>query len=222
MPSGAPRRGRPTAGLGVEGGREALIRQERWIDPPGQVTEVVERVRPYRAAAPPPSRARAQGRGRSSSPRAAVSPGARPAAAARHRGCPAPASSLASSCAATIRRRDSRRSSISRTFRRTSPACAAMSRTSFAFVGFIGSAAVSATVSAPRRSPWCRTSNASSPSKVGSSSPRTATLAAAGASRGQEVSARSSFPMRSQTLAVRAPVASARSWAIRGRTSSVE
>ena len=70
-----------------------------------------------------------------------------------------------SSCAATIRRRDSRRSSISRTFRRTSPACAAMSRTSFAFVGFIGSAAVSATVSAPRRSPWCRTSNASSSSK---------------------------------------------------------
>ena len=45
-----------------------------------------------------------------------------------------------SSCAATIRRRESRRSSISRTLRSTSPACAAMSRMSFAFVGFIGSA----------------------------------------------------------------------------------
>ena len=44
-----------------------------------------------------------------------------------------------SSCAATIRRRDARSSSISRTLRSTSPAWAARSRTSRSFDGFIGS-----------------------------------------------------------------------------------
>ena len=44
-----------------------------------------------------------------------------------------------SSCAATIRRRDSLRSLINRTLRSTRPACDATSRTSCSFAGFIGS-----------------------------------------------------------------------------------
>ncbi len=58
-----------------------------------------------------------------------------------------------SSCAATSRCRDARRSSIRRTFRSTSPAWDARSRTSFSFVGSIGSLAGISTVSAPSSSP---------------------------------------------------------------------
>src|SRR2546426_753446 len=78
-----------------------------------------------------------------------------------------------SSCAATILRRDSLRSSIRRTFRSTSPACDARSLISLARAGFMGSFSGMTTDNAPSSSPWWRTSTAvSSSGKVGSASPR--------------------------------------------------
>ena len=76
-----------------------------------------------------------------------------------------------SSCALTSRCRDARSSSISRTFRSTRPACEARSRTSRSFDGLIGSFAGIETDSAPRSSPWSRTSTDESADSCGISSP---------------------------------------------------
>ncbi len=83
------------AGLRVESRREAFVREEGWIDPAGQVAEVVERgrrialqVRHHLVGA---SRIAVDHR----VCQIAASPGERPAAAAHHRGCPAPTSSHA-------------------------------------------------------------------------------------------------------------------------------
>ena len=71
------------------------------------------------------------------------------------------------SCAATSRRRESRSSSMSRTFRSTRPAWAARSLTKRSFAVFIGSFAGMVTESAPRSDPWWRTSTARSRRELG-------------------------------------------------------
>lgn len=151
-------------GLGLERGREACVREDRRVDAPGQVAEVLQGV------------------------------GGVPLELKRS-------------------------SSISRTFRRTSPACEATSCTSFRFAGSIGSSTGMARVIAPRGSPWWRTAIAS---PMGSSCPVTRTLATEGASGGCETDGTSRSPIRSHIRTSLAPVLSPTRRAIRGRTSSTE
>jgi hypothetical protein len=135
------------------------------------------------------------------------------------------------SCAATMRRRDARSSSISRTLRSTSPACEATSRSRRSFAGSIGSLAGIVTDSAPRSSPRCRTSTADCPgandAAPGDSphSPAAAVELSAGEAPspdGHDAATRRSPPRTSHTRAEEAPVPAARIRAISGRTASVE
>ena len=159
--------------LRLEGRGETLVREQRRIDPAGEISEVLERVvrlafasasiaaalRGVRFATSRSDETELHGQRDQLLLRTVVDvalelPGAR------------------SSCAATIRRRDSRSSSISRTFRSTRPCLRSEVADELSFVGFIGSfGAHRSTVIAPRSSPWWRTSTAASSPRSEASSP---------------------------------------------------
>ena len=147
-----------------ERGREPSVGEQRRVDAAREVAQVLEGRRGLRPAARRASRWLSLGRVASRFAR-------RPSCTLSATSCCCTPSWMlrsslrrSSSCAATRRCRDARRSSISRTLRSTSPAWVARSRTSASFAAFIGSSGAGSSVIAPSRSPWCRTSSAYSPS----------------------------------------------------------
>ena len=114
--------------------------------PAGEVAEILDRLSPSRSGDPRASPSSSRCPGRRALRRGAASPTARPAAAARRRAgsvraCDAPRPARAPAVDATrgaVRCGPSAARS-SATFRITSPACAARSRTSFSSVGVIDS-----------------------------------------------------------------------------------
>ena len=133
---------------------ETLVGEQRRVDPPREVAKVLEG---FGRLLPSPRSSMATALSGSCSTRRS----AKPIFTVRATSCCCAPSWMfrsirrrSSSCALTILRRDSRSSSMSRTFRSTSPVCDARSRTMRSFTGFIGSLGRISSVSAPRSSPW--------------------------------------------------------------------
>jgi hypothetical protein len=215
-------------GLRIERGNQPLIGEQRRIDPPGEVAKLLERAAQSvcRVAAIDfafsPSRSMSCSNKRSFTESATIC-------------CWAPSwrfrSSFrrSSSCAVTRRCRDarnclmcSRNSSVSATFRITSPACAARLRTSRSSVGVTGSPSFFLTDNAPSSSPsWRMGSSIDVVAAEPSSIQEMGMVSAGSAASGHTASDRSFWPTRTHTSARVAPVPSTSARAILGSNSSL-